>query len=126
MLRTAVLLALVLSAAGSAAAEPHWRVRAREHWEKGKINAADGQGDVGHDGFLSAFDLFREDPMRLSWGLAFQRGHLGRVGMTQSFTITSIGLEAKHFPFAHRPFFYRAGLLSSALEPTTSGGSGTG
>ncbi len=126
MNRLAAAAAIVAFAAGAAHAEMHWRVRAREHYERGKINAADRQGDIGHDGFISAFDLFREDPMRLSYGLAFQRGHLGRHGMTQSFTLTSVGLEVKHFPFEKKPFFYRGGLLANALAPTTSGGSGTG
>lgn len=126
MNRALAALALIALAAASAAAGPHWRVRAREHYERGKINVADGQGDIGHDGFLSAFDVFREDPLSLAWGLAFQRGHLGRVGMTQSVTITSVGLEVKHFPVKKRPFFWRGGLLANALEPTVSGGSSAG
>ncbi|MBI4346180.1 MAG: hypothetical protein HY553_04955 [Elusimicrobia bacterium] len=101
-------------------------MRAREHFERGKVNLADGQGDLGHQGFLSAFDVFREDPMKLMYGLTVHRGSLGRIDNTRGLTVTSVGFEVKHFPWEKQRFFYRGGITANALQPTASGGDSEG
>lgn len=116
------LLAALLSLfAVSPAAAAQWRLRAREHYEAGKINYADGQGELGHRGFLSAFDIFREEPMRFSYGLAIQRGGLDRVSHSGGATITSIGAEVKRFPIEKKPLFWRGALLATGIDPFDAG-----
>lgn len=114
---------LLLLAAGPAVADPHWRVRAREHFETGKLSLADGQGALAVRGFLSAFDFFHEEPMKLLYGLAVQRGKLKRLRGLEEVALTSVGAEVKHFPLDKRPWFWRGGLLATLLDPTDAGGS---
>lgn len=115
-------LSSLLLLAGSAYAEPSWRVRAREHFETGKLNLSDGQGPLAFRGFLSCFDVFREDPMKLAYGLAVQRGTIGRVRGHEEVRATALGAEVKHFPLEKRPWFWRGGLLATNIDPTDAGG----
>lgn len=118
-----MLLGLLISiAAASPASAANWRLRAREHFETGKINFADGQGDLGHRGFISAFDVFREEPMHLLYGLTLHRGELGRVDHSGGAYITSIGVEVKHFPLEKKPLFWRGGLMATGIDPNDAGG----
>ncbi|MBI4424592.1 MAG: hypothetical protein HY554_12740 [Elusimicrobia bacterium] len=120
-MRYPALAVLALLAAGPAEASS-WRLRAREHFETGTLNLADGQGDLAYRGFLSAFDVFREDPFRLLYGLTVHRGTLRRVGRDEKARITAVGLELKHFPVERAPWFWRGGLLSTGVDPADSGG----
>lgn len=113
-----LLACLLLGAAVPVSAEPHWRLRARQQYERGKINLADGQGDLGHRGFAYVIDFFREDPLRLLYGLTVHRGRLEQVDSWQSVNVTSLGAEVKHFPLAKKPFFWRGGLLATEIDPT--------
>lgn len=120
--RALLLAAALLAAPASAFAEPSWRLRAREHFETGNLDLADGQGATAYRGFLSSFDLFREEPMKLSYGLAVQRGSLGRVKRNESVRATAVGAEVKQFPLPKKPWFWRGGLLATNVDPTDAGG----
>lgn len=61
----------------AASRAPSWCLRAREHFERGKINFAGGQCDIGHEGFLLAFDLSWEDPMKRMVGVELPLWRLG-------------------------------------------------
>ncbi len=101
----------------SAAAEAgQWRVRARESFNSGQFNLADGRGSRNFRGLSSDFNVFYEEPFKRLVGLTFQRGGLSNGN--ESLTATTVGVEGKIFPTERaRYFFARGGLLAQALDP---------
>ncbi|MBI5240103.1 MAG: hypothetical protein HY926_06500, partial [Elusimicrobia bacterium] len=95
-----------------------WRLRAREHFETGTTNLADGRGSLSYAGLRSAFNLSHEKPWKRMVGLTVQRGSLRQAGTAERLTVTTLGLEGKLFPTEKaRLWFVRAGLLAEASDP---------
>lgn len=117
-----IVLALALFSAASAAHSAEWRLRAREHFETGQLDLGDGRGELAHRGFLSAVDLFYEEPFQYMAGLTVHRGPYEQPHGPGRVTATSVGLEGKLFPAeTARWWFVRTGALATALDPAGPG-----
>lgn len=115
-----LVLSLLLLGAAADAAE--WRLRAREHFETGQADLADGRGELSYRGILSAVDLFYEEPFHYMAGLTVHRGRYAQPHGPGRVAATSLGLEGKLFPAETvRWWFLRTGLLATALDPAGPG-----
>jgi len=125
-----MLLATLGLAALGPAARPgrsdggSFRIRARENFESGTVDLADGRGPLRVNGLVSAFTLGYERPFDKLVGLAVQRGSLRDRETDQKISETTLGLEIKSFPCEKaRLWFVRGGLLASAIDPDGGPGS---
>jgi hypothetical protein len=121
-MRKLLLLSCFITALAADAHAGNFRARAREHFETGTVDFADGRGSLAHGGLLSALDFWYEEPFRKAYGLTVHRGRLNRVASDDNAAQTVIGLEAKYFPIGKDlPLFFRGGTIAAALDPAGSG-----
>lgn len=91
------------------------RIRARENYERIRVEPADGAGAAVYQGFSNTFNVWYEEPFSWSLGLALgpilarfrSDDHPARSG--DEIRMLNYGFEVKFFPLAPSGLFLRGG-----------------